>query len=147
MTYEKIKWKTLGLYKADPVKVYEELQTIDERTPDAIVELARDTSSALHDLFDWNDKTAADKWRKQQARIIACNLVVETVDVDREPIELRLYHMPEDNHGYEEISFFLTHEDEYKKLLNQAKRDLDSFKAKYHTLKELKPIFKAINDL
>lgn len=149
MIYEKVKWKTPGLFNADPVKVHEELQTLEERTPDAIVELARNENSVLHDLFDWDDKIAADKWRKQQARIISCNLIVEKHDDKRDkPIELRLYHMSEKRGSYEEINFFASNADEYEKLLASAKRDLESFKTKYRTLKELKSLLEeAIEEL
>ena len=149
MTYEKIKWKTPGLFKADPVKAYEELQTLEERTPEAIVELARNENSVLHNLFDWDDKVAADKWRKQQARVICCNLVVEERDNKHDKlIELRLLHMSEDRGSYEGINYFIAHADEYDKLLASAKRDLESFKSKYRTLKELKQLLKeAIDEL
>ena len=149
MTYEKIKWKTPGLFKADPVKVHEELQTLEERTPDAIVELARNENSVLHNLFDWDDKIAANKWRRQQARVICCNLIVEERDEKHgKPIELRLLHMSEDRGSYEEINFFMANADEYDKLLASAKRDLESFKAKYRTLKELKSLLEeTINEL
>lgn len=148
MTYEEIKWKTSGLFKTDPVKVYEELQTLDEITPDTVVELARNKDSVLHSMIDWNDKVAASKWRKQQARIILCNLVVEVREHEgEEPKQIRLLHKPDENKLYQEIGFFIQNESEYEKLLNQAKRDLDSFRVKYHVLNELKPVFEAINEL
>jgi len=149
MTYEKIKWKTPGLFKADPGEVYEELKTLDERTPDSVVELAKDEDSVLHDLFDWDDEVAANKWRKQQARIIICNLVIEEQDTkNEEPVQLRVFHMKDNRESYEEVKFFVAHEDEYVKLLASAKRDLESFKAKYRTLKELKQLFEeAIEEL
>lgn len=143
-----VKWKVPGLFKADPNKVHLELQTLEEVTPDAIVELAENKDSVLHNLFEWDDKVAAGKWRKQQARIIMCNLVIEeTKDEDSEPTLVRLYHKADDHTEYHELSFFVQHEDEYEKLLKQAKRDLESFKTKYHILKELKNIFELIDEL
>lgn len=143
-----VKWKVSGLFNADPTKVHLELQTLEKITPDSIVELAKNEDSVLHNLFEWDDKVAAGKWRKQQARTIMCNLVVEEAkDEDSEPIQVRLYHKTDDQTEYHELQFFVQHEDEYKKLLNQAKRDLISFKTKYHTLKELEPIFQLINEL
>ena len=64
-------WKMPGLFKADAQKVAEEIKSIgDEVTAEQIVELARDEDTELHKCFDWNDQTAAEKWRKQQARQI-----------------------------------------------------------------------------
>lgn len=147
MTYEKIKWKVPGLFKTDPEAVFKELQTLEERTPDAIVDLARNSDSVLHSMFDWDDEVAAEKWRKQQARIISCNLIVETREQKGEVIELRLMHVSEEKKSYEEINYFVEHENEYAKLLKRAKMDLNSFKTKYHILKELSPIFEAIDVL
>lgn len=143
-----IKWKVKGLYKADPEAVYRELQTLDEITPDAVVELARNENSVLHNEIDWDDEVAAERWRKQQARLIICNLVVEIQEKEeKEPTFVRLFHKPDENKTYQDLSVFVKDETEYQKLLNQAKRDLNSFKSKYHTLKELKPIFALIDAL
>lgn len=148
MTFEKPKWKVPGLFKADPSKVWDEIKTLDEKTPDAVVELARNENSVLHDLIDWDDKIAAEKWRRQQARIIMCNLVVEVQEnKDSEPIELRILYKTDEDKEYRDIEFAVRHEDEYEKLLKQAKRDLLSYQTKYHILKELKPIFELINEL
>lgn len=148
MTYTEAEWKTPGLFKADPVKVHLELQQLEEITPDSIVERARDKNSVLHNLFDWDDKVAADKWRKQQARVIVCNLVVKEVKTEKsKPISVRIYHKTDEQKEYHEFGFFIKHEDEYQKLLNQARKDLNSFKTKYHNLKELKPIFRLIDEL
>lgn len=142
------KWKVPGLFKADPVKVHLELQQLDEITPDSIVQFAENENSVLHSLFEWDDEVAAKKWRKHQARIIMCNLVVEEKETeDSEPVQVRLYHKTDEQDEYHDFQFFVQHEDEYNKLLKQAKRELNSFKTKYHTLKELKPIFELIDAL
>jgi hypothetical protein len=39
-------------------------------TPRQVVQAARDRHSPLHDLFDWNVKTAAEKWWMHRARVI-----------------------------------------------------------------------------
>jgi hypothetical protein len=47
---------------------------IDERdgsiTPEAVVAAARPKNSPLHQLFDWDNEVAGDKWRNHQARIL-----------------------------------------------------------------------------
>ena len=37
-------------------------------TPTLVVEEARDEISPLHGHFDWNDTTAGESWRREQAR-------------------------------------------------------------------------------
>ncbi len=49
--------------------------------PKDVVELARRKASPLHDYFDWEDKTAAAKWRVEQARHLVRVLKVK---VDRD---------------------------------------------------------------
>ncbi len=145
---DEAKWKVPGLFKVDPNQVHLELQALEEVTPDSIVERAKNEDSILHNLFEWDDKIAACKWRKQQARMIMCNLIVEKKESgNSKPVQIRLYHKTDEHNEYHELSFFIQHEDEYKKLLKQAKRDLESFKVKYHILNELKPIFELVDEL
>ncbi|MCX8016489.1 MAG: hypothetical protein N2690_01105 [Rhodocyclaceae bacterium] len=37
-------------------------------TPRIVIDAARNPASALHDAFDWDDSSAAEKWRLYQAR-------------------------------------------------------------------------------
>ena len=40
----------------------------DAVAPEELVESARDEDSPVHDLFDWDDSEAGEKWRVHQAR-------------------------------------------------------------------------------
>ena len=56
---------------AEIEKVVKELQERDGVcSPQAFVEEARKEDSHIHGLFDWDDSTAAEKWRVHQARTI-----------------------------------------------------------------------------
>lgn len=50
--------------------------------PADVVEAARDPASPIHVAFDWNDATAAEKYRVQQARRYIGGLVVTRVRID-----------------------------------------------------------------
>lgn len=54
----------------------------DERgrlTPEEVIEAARDPESPGHVYFDWDDSTAAHKWRLTQARnILSVRVVIQT---------------------------------------------------------------------
>ena len=64
-----VQWKVNGIFKADAAKVYKEIGT-DNVTPESVLEKAKDKKSELHKCFDWDDKSAANKYRLQQARQI-----------------------------------------------------------------------------
>lgn len=56
----------------DPQKVGEELARIldedGEITPEGLLRRAQDPSNYLHSAFEWDDKKAAEKYRRRQAR-------------------------------------------------------------------------------
>lgn len=61
----------LGIAHADVNLVVEEIKGVAEAngevTPKLIVERSKKKDSALHDYFDWNNKSAGEKWRLLQA--------------------------------------------------------------------------------
>jgi len=59
-----------------------------ELIPEDIVREAKKKTNPLHNLFDWDDTSAAEKFRIQQARNIT-NHIVETIVVDGNPKEIR----------------------------------------------------------
>lgn len=75
------KWAFPGRYKGvSPAKALECLRGIEARdgqaTPKAIVEEARRRASPLHRCFDWDDTTAAEKYRISQAGDLVRHLVI-----------------------------------------------------------------------
>lgn len=137
-----------GHFKSDPEMAWREISALEEITPDNVVELARNESSCLHVDFDWDDAVAGKKWRHKQAQVLLANLVVEVEEPEKqEPVAVRLLHTTPDRTDYKPIEFFMSHEDEREKLLKQAYADLEAFKRKYYTLKELQPIFDVVNTL
>jgi hypothetical protein len=72
--------------KADAQAVGDELERIRLRdggiTVDAMLEEARPEEAPLHPLCTWDDKTAAENWRKQELRQAARSLVVITPERD-----------------------------------------------------------------
>lgn len=62
----------------------EKIETANGRLdPKDVVEVARDKKHPLHQFFDWNNKSAAEAWRVQQARdlIRRCKLTIVVNDV------------------------------------------------------------------
>jgi hypothetical protein len=91
------KWKHgfEGLHHADAQKVYNEISAIGEQsTPEQIVEKAKDERTELHRCFDWNDTTAAHKYRLQQARQIVCHLAIQNKPEQSDRPEVRALFKP-----------------------------------------------------
>lgn len=146
-----IKWSLDGIFKANAGKCYEEIQQIgDEVKPEQVLDKARDETSELHKCFDWDDSTAAEKYRLYQARNVINHLIVVQQEVEepvKEPVKFRVMlkndRKPES--GYKQTIVMVKDEDEYKKLLEQAYNELRTFKQKYACLVELADIIAMID--
>jgi len=146
-----IKWSINGIFKADATKCYEEIQQIGEEVkPEQVLDKAKDKKSELHKCFDWNDSTAAEKYRLIQARDVIRHLIVVQKNEDdeqKEPVQFRVMLKNERTHesGYKQTVIMVKDEDEYRKLLEQAYAELHSFKQKYSCLSELANILELID--
>ena len=137
-----VTWK-FNKYKADAEKVAIEIEQLENATPESILDYARNEDTELHKCFDWDDSIAAEKWRKQQARMIICNLVYVD-DKKKEPSKLRVFYQSEEKE-YKPVKFTLQKKDEYQELLERALKELHAFKEKYKMLTELDEIMKLID--
>ena len=52
-------------------------------TPEIVVTEAGRMSSPIHDYFTWDNDDAADKWRKQQARVLIIAIDIKIVSSGR----------------------------------------------------------------
>ena len=150
MTETIIKWSLKDIFKADAQKCYEEIQEIGEEIkPEQVLDKARDKDSELHKCFDWDDSSAAEKFRLYQARNVLNHLIVIKRDVEEktEPIQFRVMLKNDRTHGsgYKQTIVMVKDEDEYKKLLEQAYSELHTFKQKYSCLSELANILALID--
>lgn len=132
---------------ADANKVGAEIETLgDNFTTTEMIAKARNESSSMHTLFEWNDDIAAEKFRENQARNILCNLVFKVDEVKKEdaaPVRVFVSN-GEHKKEYVPIKTVVKVEDKYQELLNQAYADLRAFKLKYSSLRELDYILELI---
>ena len=135
-------WK-MSLFKADAEKVASEIEHLENATPERILDYARNEDTELHKCFEWDDSIAGENWRKQQARMIVCNLVYVD-DKKKEPSKLRVFYQSEEKE-YKPVKFTLQKKDEYQELLERALKELHAFKEKYKMLTELDEIMKLID--
>lgn len=140
-----VKWIGKG-FKGDPEIVYREIQSIGESyTPQDILEYARvREDSELNKCFDWDDTVAAEKWRIFTARQICCSLKVEVVHVGSEPVSYRIIQHDHEDKAYKPVTLTVRNEDEYSRLLKQAKAELAAFKKRYKNIVELESVIDEI---
>ena len=142
----KITWKKGASFKADAEKCYREIQEIgDNYTPDDVLERAKDESSELHKCFDWDDTSAAYKWRKHTARMICNSIVLTVVQADDEPPkQIRLIHHDDEEKNYQPALAFFRNPDKFNSLLERMREDAQRFIDRYETLPEAAEIITAM---
>ena len=140
-----VKWVGQN-FKGDPKKVYDEIQTLGSSyTPKDILNLARDESTELHKCFEWDDTKAAEKWRLHTARIICCSLKATVVREKKDALTIRLIQHDGEAKAYKPVTFTVRNEDEYGRLLKQAKAELAAFKKRYKNIVELASVIDEID--
>ena len=145
------KWKIEGVWKQDAEVVGNELQELAEEnnlSPESVLEKARDENSPLHNLFEWDDSVAAEKYRLNQARQIIQQIVIVKDHPNAEPRMIRSFVTTSKNDGsYQLISAVVQDTDKYEVLLRRARLELQAFKEKYQSLVELKELFDVIDKI
>lgn len=141
-------------YSVPAQVVGEECERIEKEngslTCESLVDSARSKSSAIHGLFEWNNKIAGEKWRLQQAKTILCCLKVTVTDVEEQtPVKVRAFlnANPTDARAeYFNIQKTLADVNLMSGVLSRAKKELQIFTDKYRKLEELAPVISSIDD-
>lgn len=120
----------------------------DKLQAEQVVEFARNPKTALHTRFDWDDSEAAEKWRLHQAR----NLIrVEVVMLKGSDEPVRAFVSLRDDRtagiGYRTIASVMSDSDRRAKLLAEAEADFRALQMKWKQLRELAPIFDAMDSV
>ena len=143
-------WATKGFIKGDANKIGKELEIIEqasELNPQAVVDYARmHTESELYNVFDWDDTTASEKWRRHQAGIVITSIRVEIVKDNEKktnrPIKAFVHTRKLEN--YEPIEVVIQDTDKYQLLLEKAYKELNGVKDRYTELSEIQELLKDI---
>ena len=139
---ENVKWKVDGIFKADANECYREISSLEQITPKAILDFARDENSELHKCFEWDNDLAAEKYRTIQSGNVIRMLYVEPKSEDAPPVRVL---SRTSNTVYQPTRTFLKNQNEYEDLLKRALSELESFRLKYKTLSELEQVFEQID--
>ena len=143
------KWKSGSHIKANAQKAGEQFeqfaQTEEGLTPQTVLDANRDEDAPLHDSFEWDDTEAAEKYRLNQARhFIRCIVSQVETESGEKSEPQRMFFITTEVQKYEPLNVILQEKDKYEKLLDTAFKELSAFRRKYEALKELQPIFDAI---
>jgi hypothetical protein len=132
----------------DPNIVGKTLHAIKERTgeltPTVIVESAISEDSPLHRYFDWDDSTAASKWRLQQARILVCSVVTVSVDGE-ETTAVRSFVSI--NNNYEPLHIVMSYEDMRSQAIMDVQLVIKTLLEKLNGFKEFSDVLIALEQV
>jgi hypothetical protein len=149
-------WRLESLAKGiDPDLAEKEFKKIEKKfgkiTPETVLEAARSRKALFHSLFEWEDSTAAEQYRLQQARTIINNIEITIISDGEEKAYPMFEIVPNDDGGrqYKNIESLSFNEIEYVK--DQTLRTLIAAKTKlanYKTFdKVIEHIQEAVNEL
>ena len=115
-------------------------------TKEIVLDEAQDPTNPLHPYFEWDNSEAARRYRLLQAQELI-QLAVEVVGEEKIPQRI-FVNLRDDRRakgGYSFLVDVLNDEQRRRQLINDAAYDIQIFKDKYETLKELTKVFAAMN--
>lgn len=148
-------WKSGSCIKANPQAAGEQMEMLAESeeglTAESLLEANKPKNAPLHNEYEWSNAKAALAWRLQQSRHLMNSIVTVQVEESQteeqtEPTIVRAF-FPTGQKLYEPLHVIVKEQSKYEKLLETAYRELRSFKKKYETLKELHPVFDAMEGI
>ena len=147
-------WKIPDLYRVPAQDAGKEIESCKDMDgfikPEAVVEKARAETSAIHGCFEWDDQSAASRFRLHQAGELIRNIVtVEIGDSGQASAPVRAFVNIKgaSDRGYKTISAVVHNHDDYEYMLTCAKNELRAFTTKYAVLSELRPLMSAIQEV
>lgn len=128
-------------------EVMDQLSAEGRLSPAELVEVSRPVDAPLHNEFEWDDQVAAQLWREKTGQIMIASIVI-TPDKEEKAQPVRAYfNIERGTHEYIPTEVIYSDEAKKARLLDIAKRELLSFKAKYQTLTELAGVMHAIDEV
>lgn len=142
------KWKDAARIKSDAQtagEICERLERNGGLTAKRLVDESRPEDAPLHKEFEWNDATAAEAYREEQARYIIRSLIVQPEETKNEVV--RAFFPMAEQKVFESLPVILSDAKKTSALLDMALRELKAFELKYSTLSQLAPVFEAIKEV
>lgn len=141
-------YRVRGLQKAPAQVAGEIMEQLEQSeaglSPASLLDASRDENAPLHGEFEWRDDVAAEQYRLNQAGGIIRNVYRITVETQEKAPVRAFVSTSERKQAYVSIASALTNEKWRENLLESAKRDMQSFTAKYRNLDELSEVLTAM---
>ena len=135
----KYSWKNY-VFSQDSQKVgeeLEELEKVSEITNKNVLEYARkNKDSELHKCFEWNDTIAGEKYRLIQATnvISSISFVIEEEPIKKQKVYFSVKSDAKESRQFKNIKDILEDDEDYKALLNKARKEFETCKGNYDSL-------------
>jgi hypothetical protein len=121
--------------------------------PQRLVETASDPASPLHPLFTWDNAQAAKNWRTHEARFVIGSIVevhMTATGTRVQPAFVSVGHRETTQGaggGYRPVSIVMADQGFTDEALSDALAQLQALRRRYESLKELAPIWQAIDEV
>lgn len=129
----------------------EELAQTGELTSARLLDVSRPEDAPTHNLFEWNDSVAAERYRLQQATVAINSVEVQIVNeetataIPQAAFVNVISKAPARSGVFTPIDIALSDENMRSTLLQNALNELRSFRRKYSQLSELSNVFSELN--
>lgn len=142
------KWKTgshIRVSAEQAGEMCEKLAAQGRLTAENLLDANRAPDAPLHQAFEWDNDTAAEEYRKSQARhIIACLCIV----TENKKEEIRaFFNLERKEPTYTSVRVIQENPDDMERLFRVAMSELAAFQKKYASVKRLQAVFDAIEQL
>ena len=155
MNKEKIQYKNTEKFTPEVIDEVLEVQKIYGLTAESLLKKASKRSSSLYEFFDWDNSSAGDKWRLQQARTLINEIKVIVEDkemyafenvtvsvIDKEANTNNKFSSRE----YKPIVEIMNNDGYRQQLIQRALSEAKYWKERHSELVELNPIFCSISE-
>lgn len=162
-------WRSGYSYRVPASTVGSVLEKIEKEqgqvTSEALLDYSRDENAETHELFEWNDSVAAEKYRLTQAGKVITQLEVSVTyeEPEHEEINVELTRSPQQVPRYTYSAYVninkratgstasyvnteraMSDKTTRNQVLENALQELRTFRRKYQTCRELTDVFNAI---
>jgi len=155
MNKEKIQYKNTEKFTPEVIDEVLEVQKIYGLTAESLLKKASKRSSSLYEFFDWDNSSAGDKWRLQQARLLINEIKIvvddkewyafENVSIsinDKDVSPKNKFSLRE----YKPIVEIMDNVDYRNQLIQRALSEARYWRERHSELVELKSIFYSIDE-
>ena len=131
----------------------EELAQNGELTSSSFLDASRPEESPTHNLFEWDDSIAAERYRLQQATVAINSIEVQIINEATATVMPQaafvnvISKAPSRPGSFAPIEIALSDENMRSTLLLNALNELKSFRRKYNQLSELTDVFLKIKKI